>query len=31
VVLAKPVKPASLRALMTRMLAQRATVRRAAS
>ena len=31
VVLSKPVKPAALRALMTRMLAQRATVRREAS
>tara|TARA_R110002110_G_scaffold415612_7_gene652258 strand:+ start:66923 stop:70471 length:3549 start_codon:yes stop_codon:yes gene_type:complete len=31
VVLGKPVKPAALRALMTRMLAQRATVRREAS
>ena len=31
VVLGKPVKPAALRALMTRMLAQRATVDRAAS
>jgi two-component system, sensor histidine kinase len=31
VVLGKPVKPAALRALMTRMLSQRATVRREAS
>ena len=30
-VLGKPVKPAALRALMSRMLSQRATVRRTAS
>ena len=31
VVMGKPVKPAALRALMSRMLSQRATVRREAS